>query len=81
MLSSVVSLTFYRELIRVLVHENKQTEKLYLQNTDLTGIMPEEVCGLRRESNGTLPVLEVANVGCDVECDRERGTGCCTNQC
>lgn len=43
--------------------------------------MPDEVCGLRRESNGTFPVLEVLNAGCDVECDRERGTGCCTNQC
>ena len=56
-------------------------EKLYLQNTDLSGIMPEEVCGLRGESDGTLPVLEVNFVGCDVECDRVRGTGCCTNQC
>ena len=38
-------------------------EKLYLQNTDLTGVMPDEVCALRDRGSATaLEVLFVYHV-------------------
>jgi hypothetical protein len=46
---------------------------MYLQNTDLSGVMPKEVCALRDMGNDT--VLEELQVPCDVECDLDT---CCT---
>lgn len=48
------------------------TEKMYLQNTDLEGKIPPQVCALRK---GNDTVLEALQVPCDVECNMDT---CCT---
>ncbi|KAL7496464.1 hypothetical protein ACHAWT_007144 [Skeletonema menzelii] len=48
-------------------------EKAYFQNTDMEGVMPQEICNLRDRGNQT--VLEELVVPCDVECEIPT---CCT---
>jgi hypothetical protein len=50
----------------------RSSEKLYLQNTDLSGAMPKEICALR---DGNDTKIEAIEVPCDVECNMET---CCT---